>query len=239
LRIEATTLNAEFAESAEKIFCARSAVSALIGADVTTSNAEHAEPAEKVFSAYSAVSALIVVLVTLAGAGCRQDMHDQPKYVPMRESTFFNDVRSARPIVEGTVARGQLQEDTLMYTGKVNGADTTVFPFPVDAAVMARGQERFNIFCAPCHGRTGQGDGMVVRRGYRRPPSIHQDRLRAAPAGHFFDVITNGFGAMPEYATEIKAQDRWAIVAYVRALQLSGRATLADVPPSERDKIQP
>jgi len=242
LRIEATTLNAEFAESAEsaeKIFCARSAISALIGADVTTSNAEHAEPAEKVFSAYSAVSALIVVLVTLAGAGCRQDMHDQPKYVPMRESTFFNDVRSARPIVEGTVARGQLQEDTLMYTGKVNGADTTVFPFPVDAAVMARGQERFNIFCAPCHGRTGQGDGMVVRRGYRRPPSIHQDRLRAAPAGHFFDVITNGFGAMPEYATEIKAQDRWAIVAYVRALQLSGRATLADVPPSERDKIQP
>ena len=205
----------------------------------TTYNAEPAEPAEKVFSAYSAVSALIVVFVALAGAGCRQDMHDQPKYVPMRESTFFNDVRSARPIVEGTVARGQLQEDTMLYTGKVNGADTTVFPFPVDAAVMARGQERFNIFCAPCHGRTGQGDGMVVRRGYRRPPSIHQDRLRDAPAGHFFDVITNGFGAMPEYASEIKVEDRWAIVAYVRALQLSGRATLADVPPSERDKIQP
>ena len=235
----ATTYNAATAETAEQIFSARSAISSLIGANVTTSNAEHAEPAEKVFSAYSAVSALIVVFVALAGAGCRQDMHDQPKYVPMRESTFFNDVRSARPIVEGTVARGQLQEDTMLYTGKVNGADTTVFPFPVDAAVMARGQERFNIFCAPCHGRTGQGDGMVVRRGYRRPPSIHQDRLRDAPAGHFFDVITNGFGAMPEYASEIKVEDRWAIVAYVRALQLSGRATLADVPPSERDKIQP
>ena len=233
MRIEATTLNAEFAESAEKVFCARSAVSALIVVTSTTWNAKRAKAAKHVCFACFAGFALIV------GSGCRQDMHDQPKYVPMRESTFFNDVRSARPIVEGTVARGQLQEDTLMYTGKVNGADTTVFPFPVDAAVMARGQERFNIFCAPCHGRTGQGDGMVVRRGYRRPPSIHQDRLRAAPAGHFFDVITNGFGAMPEYATEIKAQDRWAIVAYVRALQLSGRATLADVPPSERDKIQP
>lgn len=205
-------------------------------ASVTTRTAEVAKSAKKnYFSASSAVFAFIVVI----SSACRQDMHDQPKYVPMRESTFFNDVRSARPIVEGTVARGQLQEDTLLYTGKVNGADTTVFPFRVDAAVMARGQERFNIFCAPCHGRTGQGDGMVVRRGYRRPPSIHQDRLRDAPAGHFFDVITNGFGAMPEYAPEIKAEDRWAIVAYVRALQLSGRATLADVPPSERDKIQP
>jgi mono/diheme cytochrome c family protein len=241
LRIEATTLNAEFAESAEKSSSsACSAVSALIVATVTTYNAEPAEPAEKAFSAYSAISALIVVFAaTLMFSGCRQDMHDQPKYVPMRESAFFPDARSARPIVEGTVARGQLQEDTLLYTGKVNGADTTVFPFRVDEAVMARGQERFDIFCAPCHGRTGQGDGMVVRRGYRRPPSIHQDRLRDAPAGHFFDVITNGFGAMPEYASEIKVEDRWAIVAYVRALQLSGRATLADVPPSERDKIQP
>jgi len=179
------------------------------------------------------------VAATLMMSGCRQDMHDQPKYIPLRESAFFNDVRSARPVVEGTVARGQLQDDPLLYTGKVNGADATVFPFRVDEIVMARGQERFDIFCAPCHGRTGQGDGMVVRRGYRRPPSIHQDRLRAAPAGHFFDVITNGFGAMPDYATQIKAQDRWAIVAYVRALQLSGRATLADVPASERDRIQP
>jgi mono/diheme cytochrome c family protein len=171
-------------------------------------------------------------------AGCRQDMHDQPKYVPLRESSFFGDVRSARPLVEGTVARGQLREDTLLYTGKAGKADATVFPFAVDQRVMARGRERFDIHCSPCHGRTGQGDGMVVRRGYRRPPSYHQDRLRDAPVGHFFDVITNGFGAMPEYASQIKAEDRWAIVAYVRALQLSEHASLTDIPAGERDKIR-
>ena len=165
-------------------------------------------------------------------------MHDQPKYIPLRESTFFGDERSARPIVAGTVARGQLHDDVLLYTGKSGGKDAESFPFAVDAAVMARGQERFNIYCSPCHGRTGQGDGMVVRRGYRRPPTFHQDRLRDAPVGHFFDVITNGFGAMPDYAGQIKAEDRWAIVAYVRALQLSEHATLADVPAAERGKIQ-
>jgi mono/diheme cytochrome c family protein len=148
-------------------------------------------------------------------------MHDQPKYIPLRQSTFFNDARSARPVVEGTVARGQLHDDELLYTGKVKGEDATLFPMRVDAPVMARGQERFTIYCSPCHGRTGQGDGMVVLRGYRRPPSFHQDRLRDAPVGHFFDVMTNGFGAMPDYAAQIKAEDRWAIVAYVRALQLS------------------
>jgi mono/diheme cytochrome c family protein len=181
---------------------------------------------------------LIVVVWALFGIGCRQDMHDQPKYIPLRESTFFADSRSARPLVEGTVARGHLRDDALTYTGKVNGQDATVFPAPVDATVMARGRDRFDIYCAPCHGRTGQGDGMVVLRGYRRPPSFHQDRLRDAPVGHFFDVITNGFGAMPDYATQIKADDRWAIIAYVRALQLSEHAALADVPPSERDRIR-
>ena len=202
-----------------------------------TYNAEPAEPAEKRISARSAISGLIVV-IAVSGAGCRQDMHDQPKYVPLRQSAFFNDARSARPLVEGTVARGQLREDDLLYTGKVKGEDATLFPMRVDETLMARGQQRFNIYCAPCHGRTGQGDGMVVRRGYRRPPSIHQDRLRSAPVGHFFDVMTNGFGAMPDYAAQIKAEDRWAIVAYIRALQLSGHATLADVPPSERARIQ-
>jgi hypothetical protein len=123
-----------------------------------------------------------VLAAALLLSGCRQDMHDQPKYIPLRESTFFADVRSARPLVEGTVARGHLRDDELLYTGKVSGADATVFPFPVDATVMARGRDRFDIFCAPCHGRTGQGDGMVVRRGYRRPPSHHQDRLRDSPA---------------------------------------------------------
>jgi mono/diheme cytochrome c family protein len=178
------------------------------------------------------------VLAALVFSGCRQDMHDQPKYVPLRESSFFGDARSARPIVEGTVARGHLHEDTLLYTGKVGKADASVFPFAVDERVMAQGRERFDIYCSPCHGRTGQGDGMVVRRGYRRPPSYHQDRLRDAPVGHFFDVITNGFGAMPDYASQIKVEDRWAIVAYVRALQLSEHATLADIPVSERDRIR-
>jgi mono/diheme cytochrome c family protein len=205
----------------------------------TTANAEHAEHAEQsFFSAGSAVSALIVVL-SIAASGCRQDMHDQPRYDPMRETPFFTDSRSARPMIEGTVARGHLRDDELLYTGMSNGQPAAVFPFPVDARVMARGRERYDVFCSPCHGRTGQGDGMVVLRGYRRPPSMHTDRLRSAPAGHFFDVITNGFGAMPDYATQVRVADRWAIIAYLRALQLSAHAALNDVPSSERDKIQP
>jgi mono/diheme cytochrome c family protein len=203
-----------------------------LGIEIRTLNATHAKTAKIVFFASFAACALIAV------SGCRQDMHDQPKYIPLRESTFFNDERSARPLVEGTVARGQLHDDELLYSGKVKGDDATVFPFAVDARVMARGQERFDIYCAPCHGRTGQGDGMIVRRGYRHPPSLHQDRLRTAPAGHFFDVITNGFGAMPDYAVQVRAEDRWAIVAYIRALQLSEHATLADVPTAERSHIQ-
>jgi len=205
----------------------------------TTAHAEPAEHADKfVCSANSAVFALIVV-IAIAVSGCRQDMHDQPRFDPMREAPFFADARSARPLVEGTVARGHLRDDELLYTGRVNGEASAVFPFAVDANVMARGRERYDVFCSPCHGRTGQGDGMVVLRGYRRPPSMHQDRLRNAPVGHFFDVITNGFGAMPDYAVQVKVQDRWAIVAYLRALQLSGHATLNDVPPPERDRIQP
>ena len=180
---------------------------------------------------------LLCVLCVSVATGCRQDMHDQPKYIPLRQSQFFTDGRSARPFVEGTVARGQLRTDALLYTGKVNGADADVFPFPIDATVLARGEERFNIYCSPCHGRTGQGDGMVVRRGYRRPPSYHDDRLRQAPVGHFFDVITNGFGAMPDYAAQVKPEDRWAIVAYIRALQLSEHASVADVPAANRSQL--
>jgi mono/diheme cytochrome c family protein len=181
---------------------------------------------------------LIVVVALLGLSACRQDMHDQPKYIPLRESTFFADGRSARPVVPGTVARDQLHDDALLYTGKVDGADATVFPFPIDERVMARGRERFDIYCSPCHGRTGAGDGMIVRRGYRPPPSLHVDRLRLAPAGHFFDVITTGFGAMPDYAVQINAVDRWAIVAYIRALQLSEHATVADVPADQRGALQ-
>ena len=199
-------------------------------------NAKLPETAGKAVSTCYAVSMLIVVV--MGGSACRQDMHDQPKYVPLRESTFFADARSARPLVVGTLARGQLHEDALLYSGKNNGADTTMFPFLIDDRVMARGQERFNIYCSPCHGRTGFGDGMVVRRGYRRPPSYHDDRLRNVPLGHLFDVISNGFGAMPDYAAQINAEDRWAIVAYVRALQLSEHATVADVPADQREKLR-
>jgi mono/diheme cytochrome c family protein len=177
---------------------------------------------------------LALLAFVVFGIGCRQDMHDQPKYVPLRQSAFFGDDRSARPLIAGTVARGHLNDDTLLYTGKVGNADATMFPFAVDQRTMARGRERFDIYCSPCHGRTGQGDGMVVRRGFRRPPTFHQDRLRNAPVGQIFDVITNGFGAMPDYATQIRAEDRWAVIAYVRALQLSEHATMADVPADRR-----
>jgi mono/diheme cytochrome c family protein len=204
-------------------------------ASVITINAEAAGPAEK-FS--SARSALIVVVALLGLSACRQDMHDQPKYVPLRASTFFADGLSARPPVPGTVARGQLNEDTLLTTGKVGAEDATVFPFEIDEKLMARGRERYDIFCAPCHARTGNGDGMIVLRGYRQPPSLHDDRLRAAAVGHFFDVITNGFGAMPDYAAQIRPEDRWAIVAYIRALQLSAHASLADVPADRRGTLQ-
>jgi len=178
-----------------------------------------------------------VIVVAIFAAACRQDMHDQPKFIPLRQTDFFGDARSARPVVEGTVARGQLREDAVLFTGKANGADVTEFPFPVTDAVMARGRERFDIYCSPCHGRKGDGTGMIVQRGYRQPPTYHQDRLREAPVGHFFDVITNGFGAMPDYATQISAEDRWAIVAYVRALQLSEHAAIADVPDAQRGAL--
>ena len=173
----------------------------------------------------------------LALAACRQDMHDQPKYRGLRGSSFFPDGQAARPLIANTVARGHLNEDVLLATGKDGQNDTTVFPFPVTDQVMARGRERFDIYCSPCHGRTGEGDGMVVRRGFRRPPAYSDERLRDAPIGHFYDVITNGFGAMPDYQTQIPVNDRWAIVAYVKALQLSSYAPLEDVPAADRSKL--
>jgi mono/diheme cytochrome c family protein len=156
-------------------------------------------------------------------------MHDQPKYIPYRQSTFFSDMRSERPPIDGTIARGELSTDELLNTGKVAGADATVFPFPVDLSVMRRGQDRFNIYCSPCHGRTGDGNGMVVQRGYRHPPSLQIDRLLQTPPGHIFDVVTNGFGAMPDYAAQIRVTDRWAIAAYIKALQLSQHVVAADL----------
>jgi mono/diheme cytochrome c family protein len=196
-------------------------------------------------------SAMLLAVCVFAATACRRDMQDQPKMKPFRSSTFFSDGLSARQPVEGTVPRGYLRTDTALFTGRKNknlsnisaGASATpsgpqpsanapsgqgaypddveTFPFPITEDTVRRGQERFNIFCSVCHGKTGHGDGMIVRRGFRRAASFHDDRLRAAPVGHFFDAITNGWGAMPSYAAQIPVQDRWAIIAYIRALQFS------------------
>jgi mono/diheme cytochrome c family protein len=173
-----------------------------------------------------------------ASAACRQDMHNQPKYRPLRASTFFADGSSARPLVEGTVARGLLHADEAFYTGMTNGAAIREMPLPVDAVLVARGRERYDVFCAPCHGGTGDGDGMIVQRGYRRPPSMHEERLREVGVGHFFDVMTNGFGAMPDYRQQVSPRDRWAIVAYVRALQLT-QPVAPPLRPEVPDAAQP
>jgi len=166
-----------------------------------------------------------------------QKMGRQPRYDPLEPSDFFADGMSARPRVAGTVARGELVTNPFLETGKINGADGDGFPFPVTEQVLNRGHERFNIYCSPCHGRLGDGNGMIPSRGYRHPPSFHTDTLRTAPTGHFFDVMTNGFGAMPPYAPQVPAEDRWAIVAYIRALQISQNATVAQVPPDQRSRL--
>ena len=209
---------------------------------------------------------VFAAFTSLVLSGCsRQDMHDQPKYKPLRGTTFFEDSLSARPRVPGTVARGYLKDDSHLYTGRVSqtsaaggalpvvrppGIDAKspvaaqgpifvdTFPFPITREVLERGRERFDIFCSVCHGRLGTGEGMVVRRGFRQPPSYHIDRLKEARVGHFFDVITNGFGAMPDYAAQIHVRDRWAIVAYIRALQLSQNVPLGDVPAEGRSQLR-
>jgi mono/diheme cytochrome c family protein len=179
-----------------------------------------------------------VVLTLAASAACRQDMHDQPKYIPLRPSDFFGDGRSERPLLEGTVARGHLKDDVAFYTGKgSDGKPVDDFPFPVTKEVVERGRQRFNIYCTPCHGHLGDGNGMIPQRGFRHPPTYHQDRLRKVPNGYIFDVITTGFGAMQDYSAQVSPADRWAIVAYIRALQLSENATAADVPASERGAL--
>ncbi len=162
--------------------------------------------------------------------GCREDMQNQPRYKPFRPSPFFADDDSSRPMVPGTVARGELRTDRYFYSGFVGKSAGDYMPFPVTKAVLERGRERFNIYCAPCHARAGDGNGMIVQRGFRRPPSYHTDRLRNAPLGHFYDVITNGFGAMPDYSAQIEPRDRWMIVAYIRALQLSQYAPASLLP---------
>ncbi|HET7452265.1 MAG TPA: cytochrome c [Thermoanaerobaculia bacterium] len=165
----------------------------------------------------------------LAVGACRQDMFNQPKVRPLQSSTFFADGRASRPLPEDTVARGDLRADELLYTGRIGGTEADTFPFPVTKAVLDRGQERFEIYCSPCHGRAGYGDGMIVQRGFKAPPSFHADRLRQAPVGHFVDVMANGFGVMYDYRGRVSPEDRWAIAAYIRALQLSQNATAGDL----------
>ena len=183
------------------------------------------------------VPALLVLIAITAG--CRLDMHMQPYYRPLAKSDFFNDDRSARLPVEGTVARGDLREDTYFYTGKIGNGPGDYMPFPVTKEVLDRGRERYNIYCTPCHGRVGDGNGFIPTRGFRKPPSFHIDRLRKVPIGYLFDVDTNGFGVMPDYASQISPRDRWCIAAYIRALQLSQNATSSDVPPGQDMKAPP
>jgi hypothetical protein len=166
-------------------------------------------------------------------------MFHQPFSRPLEPSDFFQDNHMAsRPLIRNTVARGHLEEDEAYYRGKVGTNLVETFPFPITREVLERGRERFDIYCAPCHGRTGEGDGMVVQRGFAAPPSYHIDRLRKAPVGHFFDVMTQGYGIMYSYAQRVEPNDRWAIAAYIRALQMSRAATLANVPPQERAKLE-
>ena len=183
----------------------------------------------------------VALLVAACGflAGCsRLDMQDQPKYKPQRPSEFFADGRSGRPEVEGTIARGNLDEDAAFYTGKdEKGGDIEAFPIAVDKDVLVRGQQRYDIYCAPCHGRIGNGLGMIVRRGFKQPPSYHIDRLRNAPVGHMYDVITNGYGAMLNYSAQVQVRDRWAIVAYIRALQLSQNVNANDLTAEAKAKL--
>lgn len=185
----------------------------------------------------------LIFVLGLVLSGCRQDMHNQPKFIPLRSSEFFPDRRSARYPVAGTIPRlddptldaEQLDPNSYFLTGRHNGSTLgNELPFtPQTQAqlheLLTRGQERYNIYCSPCHSEIGDGNGMIVQRGYKRPPSFHQDRLRNAPLGHFFDVISNGFGAMPDYSAQIHPVDRWAIAAYIRALQLSQDADEKDV----------
>ena len=181
---------------------------------------------------------LALVAMSTALCGCRQDMHDQPRYDPLQGSTFFSDGRSARPYIEGTVARGHLNRDPVLYTGKRGDQFVDTLPFPLTRAVLERGHERFSIYCTPCHGQTGEGNGLIVQRGFSHPPTYTSERVRTQPLGHYFDVMTNGFGAMHSYAARVTPYDRWAIAAYIRVLQLSRSATVNDVPENQRSLLE-
>ncbi len=182
---------------------------------------------------------LALAVLTVALPACRQDMHDQPRHEPLEASTLFADGRSSRPLIEGTVARGQLRDDRELYTGlDAEGQFVTNLPTPVTRELLERGQSRFNAFCSPCHGRRGDGGGMVVQRGFKQPQSFHQDRLLDTPTGYYYDVITRGFGEMSSYAAQLSPRDRWAIVAYIRALQVSRNVPVATLTEEERQQLE-
>jgi len=181
----------------------------------------------------------ISALLLLAAAGCRPDMYNQPRYKTYAEDDFFRDGASARPLPPHTVARGHADLDTEYFEGKTeDGKLVEAFPEAVTRGLLDRGRERFDIYCAVCHGRTGEGNGMIVQRGFPTPPSYHTERLRTAPVGHFYDVITNGYGVMYSYAARVEPSDRWAIAAYIRALQLAQNSTLDDVSAADRATLQ-
>ena len=193
---------------------------------------------DRVFAPHATIVASLLAISLLSA--CRIDMHVQPRQNPLSRSDFFPDQRSERPPVEGTVARGQLHEDTYFYTGKAGNNPGDYMPFPVTKEVLERGRERYNIYCSPCHSHVGDGNGFVPSRGFaRKPPTFHKPRWQKAPLGEFYDVITNGSGIMPDYASQIPPQDRWKIVAYIRALQLSQNATRADVPTGQNVPSEP
>lgn len=184
------------------------------------------------------VCAVVTVLAcAMVLTGCPQQMAETGREKPLDRTTFFEDRRVARPLVPGTVARGQLRADAALYTGKAGEGLVAQLPVPLTKALLERGRERFEIFCTPCHGRLGTGEGAVAKRGMRPPPSYHIQRLREAPLGHFFDVMTNGFGVMPDYAVQVPPADRWAIAAYIRALQVSQGIPVAELTAEERERL--
>lgn len=184
------------------------------------------------------LSCMFSVASLLLLSGCRQDMHNQPKYVPYRSSEFFQDGLSERQQVVNTVARGELHEDAYLYTGKVGTKEGDRFPFPITQAVMERGRERYDIYCSPCHSRVGDGNGMIVKRGYRQAANFHDQKYATQTVGHYYDVISHGSGAMPDYAAQIEPADRWAIAAYIRALQYAQNGTMSDVPADQRGQLK-
>jgi mono/diheme cytochrome c family protein len=179
-----------------------------------------------------------LVLLLLLCAGCRRDMFDQPKIRPLRDSQFFTDGRSARPVPAGTIEYMDRDAGEAIEQGTTNGNFVATIPIPVDERLLTRGQERFDIYCSPCHGRVGDGRGMIARRGFIQPADLHTERVRSAPPGYLYAVITNGFGAMPEYRDQVRLRDRWAIVAYIRALELSRHATMAEVPADQASALE-